>query len=236
MLAAAALPTLSPGELALRIVVAAALGGAVGFEREMRDQPAGFRTHMLVSLGSALFTLVGAYAPSAFLEGAGATVTLDPTRVAAQVVTGIGFLGAGAILRHGLSVRGLTTAAALWVTAAIGVAVGLGYWQGALFAVATTVVALYGMKRFERTLLHRFKPRRVTLRIEMEPHLRVADLAKALESAGARVESVQLRPGEVGDGLRHLVIGIGIPPATQVQSVLDATLATEGVAGVDWDA
>ncbi len=115
--------TLSGWELALRVAVAAALGGLIGFERELGDQPAGFRTHILVSLGSALFTLVGAYGATPFLGG-NDVVRLDPTRVAAQIVTGIGFLGAGAILRHGFTVRGLTTAAALWVTAAIGMAAG----------------------------------------------------------------------------------------------------------------
>src|SRR5687767_8983052 len=112
----------------LQIVVAAGLGAAVGLERELGAQPAGLRTHMLVSVGAALFTLAGAD-----------IVGGDPTRIAAQVVTGIGFLGGGAILREGASIRGLTTAASLWVTAAIGLAVGLHWWYA---ATATTVLAL----------------------------------------------------------------------------------------------
>src|SRR5881394_2155774 len=111
-----------------QILVAAVLGGAIGVEREITAQPAGLRTHMLVSLGAALFTLVGMHVGDN-----------SPTRIAAQVVTGIGFLGGGAILREGANVRGLTTAASLWVTAAIGLAVGLQSW---LAAAATTVVAL----------------------------------------------------------------------------------------------
>src|SRR3712207_3489265 len=122
-------PQLTTGELVLRVLIAALLGGLVGFEREFSDQPAGFRTHILVSLGAALFSLVGAYGVEEFFRGEGADVRLDPTRIAAQVVTGIGFLGAGAILQQGVNVRGLTTAAALWVTAAIGTAVGLGYLE-----------------------------------------------------------------------------------------------------------
>src|SRR5882724_4472799 len=105
----------------LQIVVAAALGAVIGLEREMSAQPAGLRTHMLVSLGSALFTLVGANA-----------LHTDPTRIAAQVVTGVGFLGGGAILREGVTVRGLTTAASLWMTAAIGLSVGLRQWTAAV--------------------------------------------------------------------------------------------------------
>jgi len=107
-------------EVLLRIFVAAALGGAIGLERELRERQAGLRTHLVVSVGAALFTLVSAYGFSGF----GSRV--DPTRIAAQIVTGIGFLGAGAIIRQGLSVRGLTTAASLWLVAAIGMAAGAG--------------------------------------------------------------------------------------------------------------
>jgi putative Mg2+ transporter-C (MgtC) family protein len=121
MLLASSPPSLSWEELLLRLAVAAALGGAVGLEREFREREAGFRTHTLVSLGAALFTIAGAYGFRDFHN------SFDPTRIAAQIVTGIGFLGAGAIIRQGLSVRGLTTAATLWVVAAIGLTAGAGY-------------------------------------------------------------------------------------------------------------
>jgi len=116
-LASSALPTLNWDESLLRLALAALLGGLIGFEREMREREAGLRTHLLVSLGSALFTIVGAYGFHAFLDSGANVVRADPTRIAAQIVTGIGFLGAGAIIRQGLSVRGLTTAATLWVVA-----------------------------------------------------------------------------------------------------------------------
>jgi putative Mg2+ transporter-C (MgtC) family protein len=151
----AAAPTLEPWELGLRVLVAAALGGVVGLERELSDQPAGFRTHMLVSLGSALFTMVGAYGLSAFIPENAENTSFDPMRVAAQVVTGIGFLGAGAIIRQGVSIRGLTTAASLWVTAAIGMAAGVGFWLGAVFTTLGTVIALYGFKQIERRFFRR---------------------------------------------------------------------------------
>jgi putative Mg2+ transporter-C (MgtC) family protein len=102
-------PELSFAEVVLRIVMAAVLGGAIGVEREIREREAGLRTHMLVAVGAALFTLVSAYGWSDFNFSQRTGVTYDPTRIAAQIVTGIGFLGAGAIIRHGLSVRGLTT-------------------------------------------------------------------------------------------------------------------------------
>ena len=134
-------PTISDLDLVLRVVAATVLGGLIGFEREFSDQPAGFRTHILVCLGAALFTLAGAFGVDVFFTRGTADIQFDPTRVAAQVVTGIGFLGAGAILRLGLNVQGLTTAAALWVTAAIGVAVGLGYWVGAVATTAATTTS-----------------------------------------------------------------------------------------------
>src|SRR5207302_2815152 len=121
-------PSLDGWNALLRLSIACALGAAIGFEREIRDREAGIRTHLLVSLGSALFTIVSAYGFHEFLTNGGSVVRADPTRIAAQIVTGIGFLGAGAIIREGLSVRGLTTAATLWVVAAIGLASGAGYY------------------------------------------------------------------------------------------------------------
>src|SRR5206468_4649217 len=127
-----AVPTLSDFHVLLRLGVAALLGGAIGVERELRDREAGIRTHLLVSLGSALFTIISAYGFHEFLATGASVVRADPTRIAAQIVTGIGFLGAGAIIRQGLSVRGLTTAATLWVVAAIGLAAGAGYYSAAV--------------------------------------------------------------------------------------------------------
>jgi putative Mg2+ transporter-C (MgtC) family protein len=127
---------------------------AVGAEREMRDQSAGLRTHILVSVGSCLFTLVSVYGFDAFRAHNSA---IDPSRVAAQIVTGIGFLGAGAIIRQGVSIRGLTTAASLWIMAAVGMAVGVGmYWATGL-AVGFTLISLWGLRPLRRWL-HRLVP------------------------------------------------------------------------------
>src|SRR5438270_3686768 len=139
---ASSIPSLSWAEVLGRVALAAALGGVLGLERELREREAGLRTHLLVSVGSALFTLVSAYGFHAFLASGQNVVRADPSRIAAQIVTGIGFLGAGAIIRQGLSVRGLTTAATLWVVAAIGLAAGAGYYSA---AVITTGVALFSL-------------------------------------------------------------------------------------------
>jgi putative Mg2+ transporter-C (MgtC) family protein len=139
------------GTIALRILIAAGLGMAIGIERELRDQWAGMRTHILVSVGSCLFTLMSAIGFRAFLgAGAKADATVDVTRIAAQVVVGIGFIGGGTILRQGANVRGLTTAATLWVTAAIGLAVAAGAYLAAGVTTAVAVVTLSGLKPLEK--------------------------------------------------------------------------------------
>ena len=134
----------------LRIFVAAILGGFIGLEREYREKAAGFRTHFLVALGSALFMIVSAYG----FDGALVTPEhrLDVSRIAAQGVSGIGFIGAGTIIFQKNAVRGLTTAAGVWVTAAIGLACGAGMYE---LATAATVLVLFGLEAFN-FVLHKF--------------------------------------------------------------------------------
>lgn len=143
---------LDNGVVVIRIVLAAALGGALGFERELRDQPAGLRTHILVSLGACLFTLAGVFAFLEYGGSADSSGRFDVSRIASQVVVGIGFLGGGTILRDRGAVRGLTTAANLWVTAAVGLAVGLGFYVGAGVAALISLLSLAGLKPVGRKL------------------------------------------------------------------------------------
>lgn len=138
-------------ELAGRLVVGLLLGAAIGFERELHRQPAGFRTHALVALGSALFTIISAYG------FAGSTV--DPTRIAAQIVSGIGFIGAGTILQHRGNIRGLTTAASLWAVAAIGMAAGAGLLAMAVIGAALILVVLSLLDNVEDFFHRRMKPK-----------------------------------------------------------------------------
>jgi putative Mg2+ transporter-C (MgtC) family protein len=137
-------------DVVIRLAAAAGLGMVIGIERELREQAAGLRTHMLVAVGACLFTLASAYG----FEGVAGTTPPDPSRVAAQIVTGIGFLGAGAILREGQWVRGLTTAASLWVVAAVGMAVGLGLFWASGVTVVITVISLWALRPFRRRLRH----------------------------------------------------------------------------------
>jgi putative Mg2+ transporter-C (MgtC) family protein len=145
-------PSLSDAELVTRLLTAALLGGVIGFERELRQKTAGLRTNILIAIGSALFTLMS-YELASGVQGA------DPGRLAAQIVTGIGFLGAGAIIRRDGGVQGLTTAATVWVNAAVGVAAGGGEYHLAFIATIVTVVVLLLLHPIEKMIDHRFGSR-----------------------------------------------------------------------------
>ena len=141
---------LLPWDSAIKLLISFVLGGMVGFEREVREKPAGLRTHILIALASTLFTLLSM--SSSF--GDPAVITRDPARVAAAILAGMGFIGAGVIISTGGHVKGITTAASLWITAAIGMAVGLGEYGLAAFAaflaLLTLTVLVWVEKRFGR--------------------------------------------------------------------------------------
>jgi len=128
-------------EILLRLVVAVALGGALGMERSYHGRPAGFRTHALVGLASASLMLISSFESVWFHTPDGVRATIDPTRMAQGLMTGIGFLGAGVIMRHGPTVRGLTTAASIWITAAIGILLGIGFYFAAVVGAIAIIAA-----------------------------------------------------------------------------------------------
>lgn len=169
-------------ELLLRLAVAAVLGGLVGFDRERAESTAGLRTHAIVALGSALFMLVSMFGFANVIHPPG--VVLDPSRIAAQIVSGIGFLGAGVIVFRKEFVHGLTTAASVWLVAAIGMAVGGGLY---IIAVGTTVFAyaiLAAVKPLERKLVVGRRPQLVTLVVDRR-NCSLRQLREALHAAGA---------------------------------------------------
>ena len=131
-----------------RLLLTTAIAGVIGYERERHGRAAGFRTHILVGIGACLMMLTGLD----LMERLAGRVAVDPTRIAAQVVSGIGFLGAGTILRFRASVRGLTTAASLWAVAGVGLAVGAGFVWGALLTGLIVIVVLFGFSRLERAM------------------------------------------------------------------------------------
>ncbi len=196
-------PELSLAEAFGRLLLVLVLAGAVGVERELREQEAGLRTHMLVGVGAALFVIAGNFAWSDLPFGSRAGVVLDPSRVVAYVVTGVGFLGAGAILKNGGSVRGLTTAASLWVVAAIGVAVGSGMYALGLFGTAIVLLSLWPVKRLASELGWRAGTTRIE--VELEPEARLAEIVAAIESDGRRVVSASVS-GEADGRTVSLVV------------------------------
>ena len=197
-------------ELVLRLVLAVGLGAALGIERESRNKTAGTRTHALVALGAALFTVSGA-----FMGSDGIT---DRTRIAAQVVSGIGFIGGGAILRSGLTVTGITTAASLWVAASFGVAAGVGlYWVAAAGGLLTFVTIL-GLGTIADLVLKR----RGLMSLEMvyEPGHGTLEVAfRGLRESGGTVRGMQL----VNEGTkRHVQLTVSGVNHQSISSVVHA--------------
>ena len=186
----AAVPHLSWPHILLRLAVAAGLGGAIGFERELRERQAGLRTHLVVCVGSALFTLVSAYGFEDFFSATGTRI--DPTRIAAQIVSGIGFLGAGAIIRQGLSVRGLTTAATLWLVAAIGMSVGAGYYTAAVITTAGALLTLGPLRTVAYRIIRRWRPDVDRLLVDIPAGGSPVPILEVIETHGARVVSLEI--------------------------------------------
>ncbi len=226
------LPELSWYEALLRLALAAALGGLIGLERELREREAGLRTHLLVGLGSALFTIAGAYGFHDFLVSGGNVVRTDPTRVAAQIVTGIGFLGAGAIIRQGLSVRGLTTAATLWVVAAVGLAAGAGYYSGAIITTALVLLALYPLRVIAYKIVRRFRPEDGRLFVALPAGHPPGHVIDEVERSGARIESIDV--SQEGDR-RRVELDVSLARNTPAAALVARVADIEDVAEVRWN-
>jgi putative Mg2+ transporter-C (MgtC) family protein len=226
-LIASSVPSLSWPEVLGRLALAAALGAVLGFERELREREAGLRTHLLVSLGSALFTIVSAYG---FREFATSGFRTDPTRIAAQIVTGIGFLGAGAIIRQGLSIRGLTTAATLWVVAAIGLAAGAGYYSAALITTAVALVALGPLRTVGHRFIVRFRAETGLLLVQLPAGQSPSGVIDAVDPE-AHIETIEIR--QEGDR-RTLELTVDVPRPEQARELVSKLADVENVLEVRW--
>jgi putative Mg2+ transporter-C (MgtC) family protein len=213
-------PDLPLWEGILRLLLALALAAAIGLEREFREQEAGLRTHILVATGACLFVLVGNYAWEDLRFGNNVGVVLDPSRVVAYVITGIGFLGAGAILKDGVNVRGLTTAASLWVTAAIGVTSAAGEYVWAVTVAAIILISLWPLRRLADALDLR-KRRSARLCVELRADGRVADVASALEEQGVRVRSIRVTDQIDIRRVDLVLVGVASPDAALLDAVGD---------------
>jgi putative Mg2+ transporter-C (MgtC) family protein len=215
-----------PVDLLLRLGAAALLGSLIGLERQRLDKAAGLRTHMLVSVGSALVMVVSAYGFDQVIQPG--RVVLDPSRVAAQVVSGIGFLGAGTIVVTKMSVHGLTTAASIWAVAAIGMAAGGALYFAAAAATAIMLVILAMIKPLEDRLLgHGHLERRTFSLIVTEP-FELAAIEPRFREAGVEILGVRVRDGD-SPSEREIEVSSGPAPASRA---FELAGKLKGIAGV----
>lgn len=213
-------------DILAQLLLASVLGAVVGIERELHGRPAGLRTHILLSLGAALFGMVsrGISAPN-----------VDPTRIAAQVVTGIGFIGAGTIIHLGGTVRGLTTAASIWTTAAIGLAVGLDrrYWMTAIVATILVFLTLALVHLLENTLKLKRRVRDIEI-VTREGAAVIDTVLDALAALHVDVQSIRSLPTLLPD-TRRFELSLQLPSQASSLQVLGALAQCEHVLEVKWD-
>lgn len=223
---------ISEGELFLRLVLACVLGGIIGYERQSRRKSAGLRTNVLVCLGACLVMVLS----QALYQNVEGKTNADPARLAAQVVSGIGFLGAGAIMKEGLTVTGLTTAACLWVVAGVGLAVGSGFYSGALITTALVFVTLGSLSRLDEWVDHE---KNLGLGIHtVDKPGQLMQISSCLEDLQLRVRGVKVKADEDevdGSGRRLLYIDLEVYNKHGVKSVVivDAVSQIDGVVSVD---
>jgi putative Mg2+ transporter-C (MgtC) family protein len=215
---------LSFQEMLLRVGLATALAAVIGYERDVRGRPAGLRTHTLVGLSSALFMVVSTYFAFSQSYTPGGIVEVDASRIAASVVSGVGFLAGGAILRTGVTVQGLTTAAGLWLVAAIGLAVGGGMYSLGLVGTVIGVLALTALRRFEDRG-ERFTARKVELTLGKAASARpLLDAFAALKCKITRTEY----EGEIDQETLTLTLDVRMPLTVTDDAVI-ALLAKHDV-------
>lgn len=213
---------ISNSELLIRLGLACVIGGVIGLERENLNRPAGFRTHILVCVGSSLITVISIYG---FQSG-------DPARLAAQVVSGIGFLGAGTIIREGGAITGLTTAASLWAVAGIGLALGAGMIFPALVTTCFILLTLVVFWRIESVFLSRRKYRFLNLTISDQPG-QIGKIGTILSSNNVRIKNIQLK--RVDDKHLSVKLFIKLSTATCTDGILENLEELDGVYSVDFD-
>lgn len=221
-------PILTEVDMVIRLLAGFAAGGIIGFERASRHQVAGLRTHILIALGSTLLMILSIWIPQEFnmLKNG------DPGRIAAQVVSGIGFLGAGAILRLGNNVKGLTTAASLWFVAAVGLAVGAGLFFAAVIAEAVGLFTLIALDKVEKKL---FPAERNKL-LELTFKSTIPDTRKSLEilsSYGVRVQSIDVDQTLTKGGGSRIRLLVGFPTTTDLQKLSKALKATGNIERIE---
>jgi len=226
---------ISEWEIVLRLLIAVVLGGVIGFERERHNRPAGFRTHILVCAGSALLMMVSAYG---FTGHIGPEFHPDPGRIAAGVVTGIGFIGAGTILQQRGSIRGLTTAATIWVVSGVGLAVGIGFYLGSIVTTAFALISLLTLRRVERTLFYRRRLKRLMVRAVDQPGL-LGKIGCILGEALVNIRKSELstpeQSDESGEELVNIEFLVEVPHDLDYKKLFNDLNKIEAVTEINWE-
>lgn len=223
-------------DLTLRMVLAVVLGGLIGLEREWSNHAAGFRTHILVCIGATSIMLLSIYGFSQFI--AEPNVRTDPARLAAQVISGIGFLGAGAILRNGPSISGLTTAASIWVVAAIGLSVGAGFYYPAALATFLVLVSLFLLNKWEKHLLRNRRNQEIIIKIYDRPGA-LGRIATKFGEQNIQIKNLSMEPADANPagpesvGAMELRFTLRTVSADKLIKAMEEMMALSDVIGVD---
>lgn len=216
-------------EITVSLLLATLLGGLVGIEREQNNHPAGFRTHILVCVGSALIMLISMYGFEEFIYSRPEINTVqDPARLAAQVVSGIGFLGAGTILVHGGTIRGLTTAASLWVVAGIGLALGAGFYYGAVFATLLVLLSLVVLNKIEDVFIRKGNVHILQLSVDDTPG-KLGEIATKVGERQITIRRISIQEAKGNDGRVRVTVGVVLPNKTSLLQVVDELRSIEGI-------
>lgn len=214
-------------DIALRLIASLVIGGLIGLERSYHGRPAGFRTHALVCLSTSLLMLVTVYETRWFPGVAQGRISLDPTRMAQGIMTGIGFLGAGTIMKEGLSVRGLTTAASIWMTAAIGILVGIGFYFPAGFATVLTLGTLSVFRWIENRMPAQFYAQFV-VRFARHQAMPEPEMRRLLNGHGFTVANLNYRLDVDSDSFEYQMV-IRTSRADNASKLADALNKVEAV-------
>lgn len=206
-----------------RLVLACILGGLIGYERENMHRPAGFRTNILVCVGAALVMITSEFI---FKQYRG-MANMDPARLGAQVISGIGFLGAGTIIREGFSVKGLTTAASLWAVSCVGIAVGIGFYQGAVAATILIYLTLIALKRLEIQFLKKNHYNVLLVKMDHLPG-QTAAIICILEKQNVEIRKIEYLNNE-GENSILMKLLVKFPSGTAKGNTIDQIYCLEGI-------
>ncbi|KAB3524829.1 MgtC/SapB family protein [Alkaliphilus serpentinus] len=222
------------GELVLRLILATIIGGVIGFEREISNRPAGFRTHILVTLGSCLIMIVSIYGFIGFGDGGHGG---EPSRLAAQVVSGIGILGAGTILREGTNIKGLTTAASLWISGGIGLTIGIGFYTAALVTTGLSLFSLIILRVVEGSIL---KNKKYTI-IKVSAIDRLGllgEISSVMASHKVDIRNISMEASttdDEADTYTSIIFYAKLPSKIELHQLHDDLSLVEGITNIIWN-